>query len=1033
MFKFFVKRPKFAIVISLLITLVGALAAISSPIGRYPDVAPTTVNVYTWMDGASADVVAKSVAPVIEQRVNGVPGMQFMKSTNNSDGTYSLDVVFAAGTDADKATSLVKSRVDLAMPELPSSVVSNGVTVEKYTSGMVLALAVTDPGNEATELEINAFAGGQLKEALQRINGVSKVQIIGEKKYAMRIWTDPRLMSEFSVNIEDIAYAISTQNAIAGAGKVIGDKFEFSLAVDGGLNQIEQFENIVIRNRSLSKRVLLKDVARVELGAENYAANASIDGGTGSLMFIYRTPDANAMAVGSEVKELISNLNTDLQVEAVYDTTEFVAGAIYTVTETLVLAVLIVSLVTLIFLQSLRLTFITVTAIPVSLIGTFAFMSWLNIDINIISMFGLVMAIGIVVDAAIIVIENAEAKLHHDPNLTVEGAIDQALDVVVGPIVASALVLLAVFAPTIFMSGMTGIIFGQFGIVLCSAVIVSTVVALTLTPALCVLIMKRENKGVIARSVEKAINAKITGFTWLTKAFVKLPLASIILLGAGLFLTVTQMNKIPTGMLPEEDTSAVFVVASFPQGTSLEVTNAMYKELNDEVLAIEGVSNVIGASGFNLLTNASEMNSLMMVATMPSMTERDISDAEVAEQINQILATKVEQGLFGFAFKPPVIPELGTVNGVSFVVSDSFGRDPRELAEIVNRILDDVNDHPAIDSAYTQFSVDKPSIKLNLNRDGLDKYGVDYSSVVNGIQTYLGGAYINTFNLFGRNYKVMLQNDAQFRDSADDLELVTFAHPNGRVIPATKVLTIEQIQVASFIDRFNAIQSVSIDAIPTLSSGSAIAAIQNLDLPEGISIEFTGTALEEIKAGNQIVVVFSLALLICFLVLVAQYESWMIPTVIMLTVPTSVIGVTAGVMWLGGDINMLTQLAAVLLIGMTVRNAILIVEFAKELREEQGLPISEAAIEAIRLRARAVFMTAFAFGVGLIPLMISSGVGNGGQHALGYASFGGIVSATFIGCIFAAVFFVVIQSVREYCKKKPVVEATPKIEATEIA
>ena len=427
---------------------------------------------------------------------------------------------------------------------------------------------------------------------------------------------------------------------------------------------------------------------------------------------------------------------------------------------------------------------------------------------------------------------------------------------------------------------------------------------------------------------------------------------------------------------------------------------------------------MIGASGFNLLTNSPEMNSLMMVATMSPMTERDVSDAQLTESINALLATKADSGLFGFAFKPPVIPELGTVNGVSLTLNDSKSRSPLALAEMVGGILEELNASDEVAMAYTQFNVNKPALKLSLDRQALDQYGMDYSSVVSGLQAFMGGMYINTFNMNGRNYKVMLQNDPDYRKNQQALDLVSFSQHNGRRVPATQILSIDEIKVPSFIDRFNAIQSVAIDVIPSASSGDVIALIQNMDLPEGVHAEFTGTALEEIKAGNQVVIVFSLALLICFLVLVAQYESWLIPTVIMLTVPTAVTGIIGGVIWLGGDINMLTQLSAVLLIGMTVRNAILIVEFAKTLREKEGLSIKDSAVEAMRQRARAVFMTAFSFGVGLVPLMLASGVGNGGQQALGYASFGGIVTATFIGCIFACVFFVVIQRLRELGKKK---------------
>ncbi|AIW16712.1 efflux RND transporter permease subunit [Vibrio tubiashii] len=1022
MFKFFIRRPKLAIVISIFISIAGIVSAYLSPMGRYPDVAPLTIAVDTWMDGATAEVLTKTVAPEIEKQVNGVAGMQYMKSTSSADGTYSLEIVFENGTDADNAVTLVQNRVNLALPELPGDVMRNGVKVEKLSNGMLIGLSIQDPKGQATDTEISSFAGGEFKEALQRISGVSKIDVLGEKKYAMRIWLDPNKMRQFSVDVDAIQQAIATQNKISPAGSLVGDLLEYPLTVDGGLTTQEQFENIVVRGSALQRKVFLKDVAKIELGAEVYTANAYSGVNDGSVVFIYKTPDANAVEVGSAVADLLKELPTEYQIEYVYDATSFVHGAIDNVLETLLLAVLIVGSVTLIFMQSLRLTMITVTAIPVSLIGTFTFMYALGIDINIISMLGLVMAIGIVVDAAIIVIEAAEHEFHNNPNIAVKEAVELALDKVVAPIIASALVLLSVFAPTIFMSGMTGIIYSEFGIVLSVSVLVSTVVALSLTPALCALFMKPPKKGKLAQSVEKMIGYKISSFTFLTKCFVRFPLISLLLLGGGVWLAVEQGQELPQGMLPAEDTSAVFVVGGFEPGTALKVTDRYTLAAVEELQKIDGVKNSIAASGFNLLNGNADMSSFLILLNLDSIDERELSDEEITNKANEVLQ---EMEIEGFAFKPPVIPELGMVDGVNFVLVDQKGRSPEELNQDTQAILSKLNEMESVSVAMTQFAVNKPSIKLNIDRKRMLEYGISYADLVDGMQAHFGGQYVNTFNLNGRNYKVMMQNSPEHRLNEKALNNVYINYGNGQSRPANELFSIEEVKVPNFINRYNAMQSVSIDVLPSSSTGAVIADLQALDLPEGYSIEFTGTAKEEIEAGSQAVVILALALLITYLVLAGQYESWLIPAAIMAMVPTAVIGIIGGVSLLGAEVTIFTQLSAVLLVGMAVRNAILIVEYAKELREVQGLPLKTAAVEAMRLRARAVFMTAFSFAVGLVPLMMADAIGSGAQQALGWASFGGIVTATFLGCIAACIFFVVFQSIRERFKS-PKLEACPQ-------
>ncbi|MEZ9231682.1 efflux RND transporter permease subunit [Vibrio amylolyticus] len=1017
MIKFFIERPKFAVVISILITLIGLISALSLPIGRYPDVAPPTVEVYAVMDGADASIVSKVIAPTIEQKVNGVDGMQYMKSTSNSDGSYSLEITFELGVDPDQAVTLVQNRVNMATPELPQGVVRNGITVEKITSGMIMGMAIYDPTDALTDIEISGFAGGNLKEALQRVPGVSKVDVLAEKKYSMRVWTDPVKLAKYRVNIIDVQDAIVEQNRIASAGRIIGGVSEYTLSVKGGLSDAEEFENIIVRADHNSHVVRLKDVARVELGAETYIANAYMQNKAGAIIFIYRSPDANAMEVGAGVKQVLSEIRMPGSVEApvIYDTTEFIEAAIDNVIETLVIAVAIVSLVTLVFMQSWRTTLITIAAIPVSLVGTFAIMSGMGISINIVSMFGLVLAIGIVVDAAIIVVENIERILHEHPDYTIKQAVEIGGKQVVTPVIASALVLLSVFAPTLFLSGMTGIIYSEFGIVLSASVVVSTVVALTLTPAMASMLMRREHKGRIALALENTIQFGVNRFTWLAKSAVRIPLIVLALFAAMNYFNYELGTSLPSGLVPNEDTSTVFVAASFDAGVSLPVTDKVMSELVESFKQIDGVKGVVSGAGLNLITSAPEMNSMMMVLALTPMDERALSDVEIAEVVSEEM--KKHESLQGFGFTPPAIPDLGLVDGVEFVIKDVNNVSPTEMGEVVNDFIAKISESEHVGFASTQYKVDKPGIELDIDRLKIKQHGFNVDQVIDALQAYTGGMYINTFNMQGRNYRVMVQNDKEYNDNIEELGKVRVAYKTGVTIPIASLFDVEHKLTPTFITRHNAQQAVAINVIPTVSTGSAMQAINDIELPKGFKIEYTGISKQEIEAGNAALYAFAMALVITFLVLVAQYESWSIPTIIMLTVPSAVIGIIGAVNWIGGDFNILTQIAAILLVGMTVRNAILIVEFAKDLRENKGYSIEDAAVEAIKLRTRAVAMTALSFAVGVVPLMFADGIGHGGQNAIGFASFGGIISATLIGVILSAVFFVIIQRLREKIKR----------------
>jgi hydrophobe/amphiphile efflux-1 (HAE1) family protein len=1011
--KMFLDRPNLAIVLSILLVIAGLVSLLSLPVGRYPDVAPPTVEVSTFMDGANADIVARVIAPEIERRVNGVEGMEYMKSTSSADGSYTLEIIFGLGQDIDRAVTLVQNRVNRALPELPQSVVREGVTVEKVTSGLVLALSVFDDAGMHTDIDVSDFAGSILLENLQRVPGVSKVWLIGEKRYSMRIWTDPEKMARFKVNVDEIEAAIREQNRIAAAGRIIGDDIEFSITVKGGLDAVEEFENILVRAEPQTRAVRIRDIGRVELGAETYVANAYTDNKDGAIMFIYRTPDANAMDVGAGVKQVLDDIQVPegMKVSVLYDTTAFIAAALAGVVETLIIAVLIVSLVSLFFLQSWRTTVITVVTIPVSLIGTFAVFNIAGISITIISMFGLILAIGIVVDAAIIVVENIERLAEEEPEVPMKQVIEKALGQVLNPIIASAGVLLAVFAPTVFMGGMTGIIYSEFGIVLSAAVVVSTFVALTLTPAMAVLMMRREHKGPVARTLEQGIHGGVRGFTAAARVLVKAPVAGLLLFALVCYGIYHWGSKIPTGLIPAEDTSIVFIASSFEPGTPLAITDQATQTMVSQLLEIEGVQSVVSAAGVNLITSAAEMSSSLLLASMVPVEQRSITDGEVVDRANEIIAGI--EALEGFAFTPPPIPELGLVDGVDMVLKDLRGVTPEELNLVAQDFIAAASASPAIESVSTQYRVDKPALFVNLDRLKAKQYGLDIGAAIDGLQSYTGGRYINTFNMAGRNYRVMVQNEMELNRSLKDLSDIEVSYANGVSFKLGEMFSAEMVKAPSFITRHNAQQSVAMNAFPTGSTGAAIKAINQVELPEGYTVEYAGITKQEIEAGNAAIIAFGMALLITFLMLVGQYESWAIPTVIILTVPTAIIGIVWGVMGLGGYIDVMTQIAAILLVGMCVRNAILIVEFAKNLREKDGMPIAEAAVEAVRLRTRAVAMTAFSFAFGVVPLMMASGTGKGGQLAIGYASFGGIMTATLLGCLLAPVFFLLIQGLRE--------------------
>ncbi|NKF50936.1 efflux RND transporter permease subunit [Shewanella sp. WXL01] len=1030
MSKFFIERPNFAVVVALFMTLIGAIAITQLPVGQYPNVAPPTVMVYVNMDGGSTDVMQKSVASIIEKEVNGVEGMTYMKSNIGNDGSYSLEISFEIGLDADRAVTLVQNRVNKSLSRLPEGARRYGVTVEKVSSGMLMAFSVRDETQKMDAIELSNWTSVALKEGLQRISGVSRVTVIGEKEYSMRVWLDPSKMASMNLAVEDVQAALMEQNQILAAGRSgiepsMGmHSWEYTFKVDSALNSAEQFEEVIVRSDQYGV-VKVKDIARVELGSAQYLANTYHNNQAATTVFMYRSPTSNAMDVGNAVKEYLAAANTPdgVVIDVPYDGTVFVQAAIDDIFSTLFDAIILVTIVTLLFLQSWRVTLITATAIPVSLIATFAIMLAAGMTINIISMFGLILAIGIVVDAAIIVIENVERLLEEDPSLSIRDAVLQSMDEVTGPIIASMLVLLSVFGPTLFMPGMTGIIYGQFGIAISAAVVVSTVVALVLTPVMCVLLMKRgESKKIwLFRVFNTGVDTTRDGLgglvNFMGRRFLIAGAFMAAIIGAIVFLG----NNTSTGFLPDEDKGTLFAVVMLPDGAALHRTDAVMQDISDKVQAIDGVNTALSVAGFNLITNTAGPNAGLLLVSLADLEERN----EAGNQDQWTILAQVQaaidgnESVYGFAFAPPAIPELGLVSGFDLMFKDTQARDPVELADAAYAFIEKINADPRVVGAYTTFNANTPNIKLEIDREKIKMMGLRMDQVFNTIQAQFAGAYSGEFNRDGRNFYVFVQAEQVTRKNIEDLNFLTVRNEDGELINISSLVTPKTVFGPQVIQQFNLMQAVNINGYPApgYASGDAIAAVQEAakDLPAGFEIEWAGLTKQELAAGNAAVVAFILAIVFTYLLLVAQYESWVVALCIILCVPTALLGTLFTVWAMGTDINIYVQIAMVLLVGMAARNAILIVEFAKQLREEQGYSIVDAGVTATKMRFRAVLMTALSFILGLVPLMFSDGAGYAAQQAIGWAACGGMISATVIGMIVVPVIYIMLQTLREKC------------------
>jgi len=1025
-------------VISIFIVIVGLIALNILPIAQFPQIVPPTVQVSANYPGGSAEIVEETVTAPIEEKLNGTEGMIYMESSSSSDGTSTIKVYFDLARNLDMATVDVQNRVALALPTLPDAVKQKGVSTKKLSSSMLLMISVQSSNPRHDALFLSNFASLNVVDELKRIDGVSDVVNFGERRYAMRIWLNPDKLSALGVTLNEVTQAIKEQNIQVSLG-TIGDtalstqrKYQYTLVAKTRLSSAKEFKNIIVRENEDGSKIYLKDIARVELGSESYISSAKLNGKPSAMLGIFQLPNANALDVAKQVKAKLKALQKtfpkEIKLAATYDTTKFVEVSIDEVVKTLFEALLLVLLVVYLFLQSFRATIIPAVAIPVSLIGTFAVLLIAGFSINTLTLFGLILAIGIVVDDAILVVENVETNLHKHPGISVKEATITAMKEIFGPIVSTTLVLLAVFVPVSFIPGISGALYQQFAMTISFSVLISSVVALTLSPALAAMILREHEgeKNLFFRAFNRGLDAVKSGYEkllhWLIRGWVSVLLVYVLLLAG----TFAAFKLLPTGFLPDEDQGTLIASVALQPGTVLKNLEASTQKIVKILKQTKGVYDVVSINGFNTITGVADSSNATLYVILDDWDKRTSKETSVPFLISSLqkrINAKVPEAKTRI-FGAPSIPGISAIGGFEFKLQNRKGMPLKTFEKEAHSFIQKLKADERIMAAYTMFNANYPQLYVDIDRDKVFSLGLRLNDVFAVLQTYLGSLYVNDFNKFGKTYRVFLQADPMYRTTKQDITAFFVKNNKGEMIPLSTIVKIKNTIGPNVITHFNGYQSIAVNGVHNIkkgfSSSDAIAAIEETAakyLPSGIGYEFSGITLQEKEAGNAAVFIFILSLLMVFLFLSAQYESWLTPLMVMLPIPVVMFGALGANMMAGLLNDIYTQIGLVLLIGMSSKNAILIIEFAKELKAG-GMAIVDAAIQASVLRLRAILMTVFAFLLGILPLVFASGAGAASRQSLGTAVFGGMLMSTVLTFLLTPILFVVLERMKAHFGKE---------------
>ena len=1033
--RFFITRPIFAAVIAIAITIVGAIAYFALPISQYPDIVPPTVTVTANYPGASAETVAETVAAPIEQEINGVDNMLYQTSQSTGDGKVTITVTFKIGTNLDTAQVLVQNRVAVAVPRLPEEVQRLGVVTKKTTPDFLMVVNLISPDNSLDRGYISNYALTQVRDRLARVDGVGDVQLFGSRDYSMRVWVDPGRAAALGLTAGDIVSALRAQNVQVAAGTLgqppyaSGQAFQLNVETQGRLTDPKQFADVVVRTDADGRQVRVSDVARVELGAQDYGTNTYLSGQPTVIVAAYQRPGSNALeaarGVSAAMKELSAKFPQGLAYKVIYNPTEFIAQSIDAVKHTLFEAVILVVLVILVFLQKWRAAIIPVVAIPVSLIGTFAVLEAVGYSLNNLSLFGMVLAIGIVVDDAIVVVENVERNLER--GLTPLQAARTSMDEVSTALVAIVLVLCAVFVPTLFLSGLSGAFYRQFAVTISSATIISLVLSLTLSPALAALLLKPREESEGGPRWRELLNRAGDrfnhGFERLSLAYGRLthrlvlrPRRVMAAYGGLIALTVGVFWATPTGFVPAQDQGYFLTVIQLPPGSSIARTDEVMKKVAARIVPLKGVLGSVMLAGFDGPSQTLAPNTAAAYVPLKSFQEREklgVNLASIMAEAQKATADITEARLL--IVPPPLIQGIGSAGGYRMMVQDTGGHGYEELGKVSYGVIGKANQTKGLQQIYTFFTTNTPRVYADIDRRKADLLGVPPERVFEALQVYLGSAFVNDFNLLGRTYRVTAQADARFRNTPADIANLKTRSNSGAMVPIGSVANFNDKTGPYRVTRYNLFPAVEIDGdtAPGFSSGQALKTMDQLadsTLPAGYGHEWTGIAYQQKAAGSTSALVFAMAVVFVFLVLAAQYESLTLPLAIILIVPMCLLAAMAGVNLRGLDNNVLTQIGLVVLIALAAKNAILVVEFAKQAEEEQLMSPVDAAVHAARTRLRPILMTSFAFILGAVPLVLAKGAGAELRQALGTAVFFGMIGVTGFGLIFTPTFYVVCRA-----------------------